>query len=318
MAYIGNRGDEFELRHLKPMFDLGRSKFVFYSSRDVDSMREVISDADVVINLIGKYYETKAPANTKKFPYIKMETNFTFQDCNVDIPRTVAELCKEMQIDNLIHVSSAAASPDSTSEWARTKYEGELAVKEAYPWATIVRPTQLFGPEDKFLNWFANCATKFPFVPLVEGGHALTQPVYMADVAETIAKIVDEPYNYEGKTVDCFGPSDFSYKELSEFVFDITGQKPRVMEIPKSTLKKIASVLQYERYPMITPDLVELWSQDYLPQMTAEEYKAQKGADKILTMEDFGIEATPIEKIAFSYLHRFREGGHFAFVEGYH
>merc|ERR1711894_647734 len=119
-------------------------------------MREVISDADIVINLIGKYYETKAPANTDKFPFITMKTNFTFQQCNVDIPRTVAELCKEMQVDHMIHVSSAAANPDSSPEWARTKYEGEQAVKEAYPWATIIRPTQLFGPEDKLLNYFAN------------------------------------------------------------------------------------------------------------------------------------------------------------------
>eukprot|EP00521_Asterionellopsis_glacialis_P010049 CAMPEP_0195289318 /NCGR_PEP_ID=MMETSP0707-20130614/5647_1 /TAXON_ID=33640 /ORGANISM="Asterionellopsis glacialis, Strain CCMP134" /LENGTH=389 /DNA_ID=CAMNT_0040349309 /DNA_START=29 /DNA_END=1198 /DNA_ORIENTATION=+ len=318
LAYIGNRGDEFELRHLKPMFDLGRSRFAFYSPHDVDSMREVISDADIVINMIGKYYETKAPANTDKFPFIKMKTNFTFEQCNVDIPRTVAELCTEMQVDHMIHVSSAAANPDSSSEWARTKYEGEQAVKEAYPWATIVRPTQLFGPEDKLLNYFANAAGRFPVVPMVDGGHALTQPVYMADVANTIVRICDEPELFEGKTVDCFGPTDYSYKELAQFVYDITGQDPTLTEMPKEAVKTFAKVLQYERTPMITPDLVELWSEDYLPQMTAEEYKAQKGDNKILTMADCGVTATPIEKIAFRYLHRFRAGGHFAIAEGYH
>jgi len=95
----------------------------------------------------------------------------------VDIPRTVAELCKEMQVDNLIHVSSAAAKEDSKSEWARTKWQGEQAVKEVYPWATIIRPTQLFGHEDKLLNWFANAAVRLPFIPLIDGGQALSQPV---------------------------------------------------------------------------------------------------------------------------------------------
>merc|ERR1719203_2768640 len=63
-TYIGVRGDEFEHRHLKPLFELGRSRYSFYSSRDKQSMADVISDADVVVNLVGKYYDTKALADT--------------------------------------------------------------------------------------------------------------------------------------------------------------------------------------------------------------------------------------------------------------
>jgi len=165
------------MRHLNPMFDLGRLRKVFYSSRDRDSMAEVIADADVVVNLIGKYYETKVLADKKTFPYVEYKTNYSFEETNVTIPRTVAELCSEMQVDNLIHVSCAMAKEDASSEWARSKWRGEQAVKEAYPWATIIRPTQLFGHEDRLLNWFANVAARLPFVPFVEGGQALTQPV---------------------------------------------------------------------------------------------------------------------------------------------
>lgn len=319
LAYLGNRGDDLEMRHIKTMFDLGRTKFVFYSTHDVDSMREVIGDADVVINLIGKYYETKRPVQTDKFPYIKIQTNFTYRQTNVDIPRKIAELCKEMQVDNLIHVSCAAASPDSSSEWARTKYEGEMAVKEVYPWATIIRPTQLFGVEDRFLNWFANVAGTWPFVPLVDGGHALTQPVWVVDVARTIGRVIDDPEKFEGRSIDCFGPSDYTYAELAHFVYDITGQDPRVLDLNKKSYLSLAKFLQYtNRNPLVTPDLVNLWSEDYLPRMAPEEYKLQKGPEKILTMEDLGIQATPIEKKAFSYLYRFRTGGHFTMAEGYH
>ena len=176
-TYVGNRGDEFEMRYLNPMFDLGRLRKVFYSSRDRASMAEVIADADVVVNLIGKYYETKKLADKKTFPYLEYKTNFSFEEANVTVPRTVAELCTEMQVDNLIHVSSAAAKEDSSSEWARSKWRGEQAVKEAYPWATIIRPTQFFGHEDKLLNWFANMANRLPFVPFVDEGQGLTQPV---------------------------------------------------------------------------------------------------------------------------------------------
>jgi len=70
--------------------------------------------------------------------------------------------------------------------------------------------------------------------------------------------------------------------------------------------------------PMLTPDQVNLWSEDFIPEMTQEEYDALPTKDKIYTMKDFGIDAVPIEKIAFNYLHRFRVGGHFVDAPGYH
>jgi NADH dehydrogenase (ubiquinone) 1 alpha subcomplex subunit 9 len=319
-TYVGNRGDEFEMRHLHPMFDLGRLRKVFYSSRDRDSMAEVIADADVVVNLIGKYYETSNLTNIDTFPYVKKQVNFSFQEANVDIPRTVAELCTEMQVDNLIHVSCAAAKEDSRSEWARSKWQGEQAVKEVYPWATVIRPTQLFGHEDKLLNYFANAAARLPFVPLVDDGQALTQPVYVADVADVITKVIDIPEKFEGKTIDCFGPKDFTYKELAQFVYDITGQDPTMLDVPKSSLKMMSKPIQFfGGNPMLTDDLVELWSEDYNAPLTEEQYAAEsKKTDGIVTMADFGIKALPVEKLAFEYLHRFRQGGYFLLAEGYH
>ena len=316
LAYIGNRGDEFELRHLRPMFDLGRTRFTFYSSKDRESMAEVIADADIVINLIGKHYETKALANSDKFPYFKMKTNFTLEQANIEIPRTVAELCTEMQIDNLIHVSAMAASPDSNSEWARTKFAGEMAVKEAYPWATIIRPSQLFGHEDRLLNWYANAAEgSLPFVPFIDSGEALTQPVYVDDVATVISRIVDDPEQFEGKTVDCFGAQDFTHKELAEFVYDITSQSPTKLDLPKDMVKLMAKGTELFPYPFLTQDMVELWSEDCVPTKTAEEYEKD---GKVMTMENLGVKQTPIEKVAFNYLHRFRSGGHFVLTTGYH
>ena len=315
MTYIGSRGDEFAYRHLRTMFELGRAKYSFYSSRDKQSMADVIADADIVINLIGKYYDTKALEDTGSFPFLKYKVSTSVAEANVEVPRAIAELCTEMQVDNLIHVSSAAAHPDSASEWARTKYEGEQEVLKAYPWATIVRPTQLFGHEDMLLNWFANMASRFPVVPLVDGGHALTQPVWADDVARTINRIVDDPEKFEGRRVDCFGPQDYSYAELARFVYDITGQTPVLSDIPAEVVKYGAKVLQYEGSPDLTPDMVDLMSEDYLPEMTAEGYKAQT---QVFTMADLGVESTPIEKVAFKYLHRFRKGGHFILAEGYH
>jgi NADH dehydrogenase (ubiquinone) 1 alpha subcomplex subunit 9 len=324
MGYLANRGDDMEMRHLKIPFELGRSRFVFYHPRDRESIKEVIADADIVVNMIGKYYETGQPAQTKSFPYVTYKTNFTFGEVNVDIPRTLAEICYEMQVDHLIHVSSASASPTSNSEWSRTKYLGEQAIKEVYPWATIIRPTQLFGKEDRMLNWFARMAQWYRMVPLLDGGSkSLTQPVFVGDVATTILKVCDAPHLFEGRQIDCFGPTDYTYLELAEFVNDITERNRPIFPLPQWYYHQLAKVMQYQRNPLITPDLVNQWSEDFLPTFaTQSEYDAQvengEASKKILTMKDLQIEALPIEKEAFNYLNFYRVGGHFFRVQGYH
>lgn len=281
-------------------------------------MREVIADADIVINMVSKQYETHQPIQVDKFPFIGMQKNFSFEDVNVGIASQIAELCKEMQVDHLIHVSCASAKPDHPSEWAKTKYEGEQAVKEIFPWATIVRPTQLFGTEDKFLHFFANMAKVYGFIPLFEDGKALTQPVWAVDVAKTIHRITDDPKKFEGRTVDCFGPSDYTYEELAKFVLDIAEISKPMVPLPEKAYMMLAKGLSFQELVLMNEDVAKLWANNMLPAMTPEEYKMQPDEGKILTMEDLGITASPIEKIAFHYLHRFRVAGHFGRVDGYH
>jgi NADH dehydrogenase (ubiquinone) 1 alpha subcomplex subunit 9 len=317
-AYIGNRGDEAEHRDIKPMFDLGHTRFVFYSPNDVDSMREVIGDADIVINLISKTHATGQPVQTDKFPFVGWKTNHSLEDTNVRIAKQIAELCVEMQVDNLIHVSALGISEDHPSEWARTKWAGEQAVRETYPWATIVRPTQLFGSEDKLLHYFANMSKMYGFIPVCGDGAALTQPVWAPDVAKVISRITDAPSKFEGRTVDCFGPSDYTYEELGKFVLDLIEQDKKIMHVPEKYYIMMAKALGYQSFVSFNEDMAKLWSRDIVPPMTAEEYRNQPEEGKILTMEDLGITATPIEKEAFGYLHRFRLAGHFGRVDGYH
>jgi NADH dehydrogenase (ubiquinone) 1 alpha subcomplex subunit 9 len=309
-----------DMRHLKTQFDLGRCKNVFYSPRDIDSVKEVIADADVVVNLISKYHETGQPVQTSTFPYVKYETNYSFHDMNVKIPAMLAEVCTEMQVDYFVHVSSASANPDSKSEWSRTKYEGEMAVREIYPWATIIRPTQLFGSRDRLTQWFAKAAFTYRFVPLVDDGKALTQPVYVNDVAQTILAVCDDAGKFVGRDIDCFGPTDYTYKELAQFVNDITDRNVPQISLPYGIARQLSEVLQYQREPLLTPDTVDQWTEDFVPRLKDQAaYDAQTDdATKILTMKDLGIVPTRIEKEAFSYLHAYRFGGHFFRTEGYH
>jgi len=97
-------------------------------------------------------------------------------------------------------------------------------VRSVAPGATIVRPADVFGPEDRFLNWFARVNEFLPRVPLVEGGAALTQPIYCLDVARAIYRIAtsDDPDVMLGQTYDLAGPDVYSVREVAEYVFEAT------------------------------------------------------------------------------------------------
>lgn len=310
-AYIPNRGCEMEHRHLKPMFDLGAIAPVLYSTRDEQLISQMVSKSNVVVNMIGKYYETKHPVPTRRANGEISHVNSSFEEVNIEIPQRLAKLAYEAGVDKFIHVSHVAADLDSPSRILATKAAGEQAVREAFPGAIIVRPATLFGHEDRFLNWYGFLASRLPAVPLVNDGAALVQPVFANDIAKAILMIAQaKTSEVEGATYELGGASEFSRREIAEFVYDITKQEVYLADVPAGVCELTASILGMGIWgPLWTPDLVRL---EQVDQVFAE------GAPDVRTLSDLGITPTPIEKIAFSYLHRFRTGGHYVLTQGYH
>lgn len=115
------------------MFDLGQLGLMPFSPRDRESIYDAVKKSDVVINLIGKHYETKHFVPTRRADGNLSRINYDFEEVNVTIPRILAEISKEAGVKAFIHVSALAADTNSASKWARTKAEGEVAVREAFP-----------------------------------------------------------------------------------------------------------------------------------------------------------------------------------------
>ena len=108
----------------------------------------------MVINLVGKEWETK---------------NFSFEDEFVNIPKSIAQITREAGVETLIHISHLNASMKSPSKYLRSKAVGEKAVREEFPDAVIMKPSEMFGREDRFLNHYANMRW-FGGVPLISLG----------------------------------------------------------------------------------------------------------------------------------------------------
>jgi NADH dehydrogenase (ubiquinone) 1 alpha subcomplex subunit 9 len=121
---------------------------------------------------------------------------------------------------------------------------------------------------------------------------------------------MENPRDFKGKTFELEGAQDFTYRELAEFVFDITGAHPHLVDVPSPALAAFAKATELLPGSTMTEDQVKLWSADYVGQ------GKRKG---ILTFEDLAVPTTPMEKVAFSFLHRYRtDGGHFTMTTGYH
>ena len=273
---------------LKPLGDVGQIQAVRCDITDPDQVAAALKGADAAINLVGVLYETPGRS---------------FEKLHVEGARIVAEAAKAAKLSRLVQVSAIGADKDSASSYARTKAEGEAAVKAAFKGATIVRPSVVFGPGDGLLNRFASLATFAPALPLIDGGQTRFQPVYVGDLAEAIARALVGGET-AGQTYEIGGPSVMTYEDLLKLVLRETGRNRLLLPLPGFIARPIGSLAQLSALvfipPVLTRDQVELLATDNVVSPDA------KG------LADLGIEPTGLDAIAPSYLWRYRVGGQFA------
>ncbi|RHY29143.1 hypothetical protein DYB32_005397 [Aphanomyces invadans] len=290
-----------EVRHLKVNGDLGTVAHVPFSVRDKDSIRAAIAGSNVVINLIGKHYETKHA--------LPWWINYTYDDVHVDAARDIAEVCAELNVPRLIHFSSLLAKPNSPSVWAASKYRGEIAVRKAFPNANIVRSATIYGPEDRFLNWYARLGSA---IPLIDNGAARLQPVLFLlhhvnvnDVAKALyALVVDTTIN--GQTFELVGDEEYTTKEIVDYVLDVTQSDPQLLNLPLPVAELIGKAIQNLPEPKFSQDLAVRLSLDDVKTSSLPGFR------------ELQVEPSKMEKEAFSFLFKYNKGGHFQKVEGYH
>jgi len=309
-VYAPFRGCELEVRHLKPMFDLGNLGLYPYSIRDETSCKKSLHRSNVVINMVGKFHETKHIVPTRRSTGELSRVNFSYEDMNVTFPRQLARAAKQAGVETFIHVSSLSASPDSASAFSRSKFRGELAVLEEFPNAIIIRPGTLFGPEDRFLNPIAKAIVQFEKFFLLNNGRNLMQPTYVADVTEAIMQVIRRNEEFKGKTLHLAGPAEYSYKEIVEFVADIINVNVDLYDTPPQLALLAGHIYNQLPFPSFTADTMARISEDT--------YIKESEASKLLTFANLGMEPSSMDRVAFNYLYAYRPGGHFTETSGYH
>lgn len=285
------RGDELASRHLKLMGDLGQIVPRPFELRDEQSIHDSVQNSNVVINLMGKHYETM---------YYK------FNDVHVDGAKRVAQISKDAGVDHFIHISTLPPKKECASPWYETKVKGEQAVKEVYPDATIIRPATLWGSSDRLLTRMAADIYNMPYLPLVDDGRAKIQPVWVNDVASVIAAASRDTEGYAGRTFELAGPDVLTIKDIWDFVITSTRQTATFLPVPQIFFSLALRVLG-RRIPLVNPS----------PRYTVDDF-LMECSDRLLDESKKGVRRfDDLDVVALhmtgdmgaEVLRRFRKGG---------
>jgi uncharacterized protein YbjT (DUF2867 family) len=273
-----------EALFLKTAGDVGQVTPVAANIRDDKSVAAAVSGADAVINLVGILYE----GGRQKFEAVQG-----------DGAKRLAASARAAGARRFIQISAIGADANSESAYARSKAAGEAGVAGAFPGATILRPSIVFGPEDDFFNRFAKMAMISPALPLIGGGKTRFQPVYVGDVAAAVAKALEDAGTI-GKTYELGGPRVYTFQELLRLMLTEIGRSRALIPMPFALATLKASVLQLLPVPPLTVDQVRLLKHDNVV------------APQALTFKDLGLEAIAVEAVLPTYLDRYRPRGHYS------
>lgn len=267
---------------LKTAGNVGQIVPVLCKPGDEASIRTAVRGCDVVVNCVGILFQ---------------KGKSTFTRIHTELPRSIAKACAAEKVERFVHLS-ALGCEDSESKYGKSKLNGELAVHENFPKATILRPSVVFGPEDEFFNMFGRLSTVLPVLPLVGGGKTKFQPVYVGDVADAVMKAIASSES-EGQVYELGGPDILTFRQIYERLFAQTGRKCMLVSLPWGVAKLQGCVMGILPKPPLTADQVESLKTDNVVSVDAK------------TLADLGVMPTGLDLILPTYLDRFRPGGRF-------
>ena len=273
--------DPERAKFLKPAGGVGQVVPVQANLRYPESVRAAVEGVDAVVNCVGVLVSRGAQS---------------FGAIHAAGAGEVAAAAAEAGAGKLVHISAIGADAGSTAAYARSKAAGEAAVREAFPEATILRPSIVIGPEDDFFNRFALLARLLPALPLVGGGFTRFQPAYVGDVADAAVAALDR----SGGVFELGGPKVYSFRQLMELLLEEIGRKRLLVPVPFQVMQAKAAFIQFVPGAPITPDQVESLKYDNV---------VSEGA---AGFAELGIEPKDIETVIPTYLDRFRIRGRFA------
>ena len=261
------------MAHGQALRSLPTLELVEANVHDDATLRRLVAGQEAVINLVAILHGKAAD----------------FEQVHAALPGKLAAACGAAGVRRVLHVSALGAASDAPSMYLRSKAQGEAALQAAGLDLTLLRPSVVFGAEDRFLNLFASLQALAPLLPLA-GSQAQFQPVWVEDVASAVVRCLDAPAS-TGQTYELTGPEVFTLSQLVRLAGRWSGNERPQLPLPQ-TLGRLQALL-LECLPG-----VPLMSRDNLDSMRVPNV----AGGKLPRLADLGITATALEGVASAYL----------------
>ena len=222
---------------------------------DISSvLRAITPEIEAVVHLVGVLAE---PRGT------------TFRAVHVEGTKNVVEACKGMGISRLLHMSALGARPDSASEYHRTKWDAEEIVRSSGLQYTVLRPSVIFGRDDRFTNLFARAMRLSPVVFIPGDGLSRMQPVFIADVVSAFSMSLKRGDTI-GKTLELGGPEKLTLDEVMDYIGAAIGKRRAKAHVPMPIMNLAAffAELLFKK-PPISREALKMLSEDNTTSMNA-------------------------------------------------
>ncbi|MEP7223021.1 MAG: sugar nucleotide-binding protein [Novosphingobium sp.] len=267
---------------LRALANLGQIQFVRADVTRLDVLPALVAGAAGVVNLVGAF---KGDLDT----------------LHVTAPAALAAAAQAAGAGAFVHVSANGANPASSVDYARTKAEGEVAVLAAFPRATILRPSILFGEDDSFITMFASLIARLPVLP-VFGPEARLQPVFVDDAAAALANVLaealDGPGKFCGKTYELTGPEVITMGDLNRRIAAAQSRSPMFIDLPDAVSGMIAAATGWLPFAPINSDQWAL-------------LQAGNVSTGLPGLKALGVTARPLGLFLDRWMVRFRKHGRF-------
>ncbi|KAJ2082364.1 Protein-lysine N-methyltransferase efm5 [Coemansia sp. RSA 988] len=275
------RGVGEYIRHLRPTGDLGMVIPMEFDLRNPAQIEECVRYSDVVINLIGRNYETK---------------NFTFDQVHVEGAQRIANISRESGVSRLIHMSNICAKTNARSQALVTKAFGEERVRESFPGANIVRSATMYGYEDELLNSIGR--NKHLYLT-VNNAQQKLRPVCVSDVAHAIDNIRDDESTV-GQAFELYNPKEYTRRDVMDLVQFLIREKVWHVNIPTPLFRAFAKAVDLLPFHYTSHHEIDMLSADEMP----------TGDPAIKTFADLGIQPHTLELTALQYIRHYRPSQH--------
>lgn len=271
-------------RHLLPLGNLGQVQLMPCDIRRPAHVAAALRDATHVVNLVSVFGKDAYAVNHEG-------------------AATVAAQAAAAGVSALVLMSAIGADAASEQSYARTKGAGAAATLAAFPGATVLAPSILFGAEDSFANRFARLLQLAPVLPVIKPDWRF-QPVWVDDVAAAAVAALAAPELVAGKTLALGGPEAVTMRGFVQRIAKLTGRDRALVNVPDAVAGAMASATGWMPGAPLTSEQWAMLQSDNIVPTDSDGFTA------------LGLRPAPFESVADRWLVPFRRHGRFTAVAG--